>query len=75
MNRDFWTKITYIRTVLIFLPIAASVKFKEMLSIEGCFNSLQTKKQAKRLDGLYAKLMFSDRGKLINNRTLRLAIN
>ena len=75
MNRDFRTKITYIRTVLIFLPIAASVKFKEMLSIEGCFNLLQTKKQAKRLDELYAKLMFSDRGKLINNRTLRLAIN
>ena len=75
MNRDFRTKITYIRTVLIFLPIAASVKFKEILSIEGCFNLLQTKKQAKRLDGLYAKLMFSDRGKLINNRTLRLAID
>ena len=44
-------------------------------SIEGCFNLLQTKKQAKRLERLYAKLMFSDRGKLINNWTLRLAIN
>ena len=37
-----------------------SGQFKERLSIEGLFNSLQTKKQAKRLNGHYAKLGYSD---------------
>lgn len=75
MNRDYRTKITYIRTALIFLPIEASGEFKEGLSIEGLFNSLQTKKQAQTLNGLYAILRFSDSGLSINNRTVRSAIN